>query len=73
MDIYVKFWPVLTWPLTKYANVTWLKQKISKLLNFSQILHWSFGKVTKFGKIGQEKKLQAKKKTNVGVEAPQCL
>ena len=51
MDIFVKFWPFLRYPLTKYGHVPCLKQaskQISKIFHLTLILHLILGKITKF-------------------------
>ena len=49
MGIFVKFWPFLRRPLTKYSHLTRPKKKISIfVILFVLILHLILGKVTKF-------------------------
>ena len=48
IGIYLKFWPFLRCPLSKYGHVTWPKKEISKKNYFFPILHLILGKAAKF-------------------------
>ena len=78
IGIFVKFWPFLRCPLTKYGHVNWPKKQISKIFYFVQILTFN---IRKSHKISSEKAVYFRSyqpKTSRGgggggESHPQCL